>query len=75
MEKMQWIFSLGENPDIVILDVMMPKLDGFDVCNIIRQKSETPVLFLTARSDIVDKSVGFKLGADDYLVKPFILQN
>lgn len=60
-----------EKPDLLILDVMMPKLDGFDVCEIIRQKSNVPILFLTAKSDITDKSVGFKLGADDYMTKPF----
>lgn len=58
-------------PNLVILDVMMPKIDGFDVCNIIRQTSDVPIIFLTAKSDIVDKSIGFHLGADDYMVKPF----
>lgn len=59
------------NPDLLILDVMMPKLDGFDVCSIVRQKSDVPIIFVTAKSDITDKSIGFKMGADDYLIKPF----
>ena len=62
----------AEHPDLVILDVMMPELNGFDVCSELRKRgSKVPVLFLSAKGDIVDKSVGFKTGADDYLVKPF----
>ncbi|ACL22684.1 two component transcriptional regulator, winged helix family [Desulfitobacterium hafniense DCB-2] len=62
----------AENPDLVILDVMMPKLNGFDVCAQLRKKgSNVPIIILSAKGDIVDKSVGFKAGADDYLVKPF----
>ncbi len=60
-----------ENPDLIILDVMMPELDGFAVCESIRAKSDVPIIFVSAKGDIVDKSVGFKMGADDYLVKPF----
>ncbi|NMA69146.1 MAG: response regulator transcription factor [Desulfitobacterium sp.] len=61
-----------EKPDLLILDVMMPKLNGFDVCTEIRKKgSNVPIIILSAKGDIVDKSVGFKAGADDYLVKPF----
>ena len=59
-------------PDVVILDVMMPVLDGFQVCERIRQQDEAvPVLFLTAKGDMVDKRIGYSVGADDYLVKPF----
>lgn len=61
-----------ENPDLLILDIMMPRLDGFDVCEIIRKKSDVPVLFLTAKTDIIDKSVAYKMGGDDYLTKPFL---
>lgn len=61
-----------ENPDLVILDVMMPRLDGYDVCEIIRQKSDVPIIFLTAKSDIMDKTLGYKLGGDDYITKPFV---
>ena len=55
----------------VILDVMLPEMDGFEVCRRIRQTSEVPVLMLTARGDVTDRVVGLELGADDYLPKPF----
>ncbi|MCS6918437.1 MAG: response regulator transcription factor [Fimbriimonadales bacterium] len=58
-------------PHLVILDVMLPSRTGFDLCRIIRQHSQTPVLFLTARAAEEDKIRGFELGADDYIVKPF----
>ncbi|ADJ25592.1 two component transcriptional regulator, winged helix family [Dehalogenimonas lykanthroporepellens BL-DC-9] len=60
-----------ERPDLVVLDLMMPKLSGNDVCRIIRQESETPVIMLTARDELTDKIVGLELGADDYVTKPF----
>ncbi|MEF9875922.1 MAG: response regulator transcription factor [Gordonibacter sp.] len=63
----------AERPDVLILDVMMPGLNGFDVCKRLRDEKVTvPIIVLTAKGDIVDKSVGFKAGADDYLVKPFV---
>ncbi len=58
-------------PSLVILDVMVPKLDGFRVCEEIRKTSKVPILFLTARDDESDRVLGFDLGADDYVVKPF----
>ncbi|MDE2907484.1 MAG: response regulator transcription factor, partial [Acidobacteriota bacterium] len=58
-------------PDAVILDVMLPDLDGFEVCRRIRASSSVPVLMLTARGDDTDRIVGLELGADDYLPKPF----
>jgi DNA-binding response OmpR family regulator len=64
----------AEKPDLLILDIMMPGMNGFDVCSTIREKEETrdlPVLMLSAKGDFVDKSVGFRFGASDYLVKPF----
>lgn len=61
-----------EAVDLVILDLMMPDLDGWEVCKRIRETSQVPVLMLTARGDIKDKVSGFTVGADDYLVKPFI---
>jgi DNA-binding response OmpR family regulator len=61
----------ARRPDLVILDVMLPGLDGFGVCREIRKQSETPILMLTARGDDTDKIVGLELGADDYLTKPF----
>jgi DNA-binding response OmpR family regulator len=58
-------------PDLVLLDVRMPGIDGFEVCRQLRRETRAPVLFLTARADEVDKVVGLEIGADDYLVKPF----
>jgi two-component system alkaline phosphatase synthesis response regulator PhoP len=60
-----------EKPDLVILDVMLPKLDGFGFCRAVRQDSATPILMLTARKDEVDRVLGLELGADDYVTKPF----
>jgi DNA-binding response OmpR family regulator len=59
------------HPDLVILDIMLPDIDGFEVCRQIRTKSKVPVLMLSARTEDVDKIVGLELGADDYLTKPF----
>jgi DNA-binding response OmpR family regulator len=61
----------SENPDIVLLDGNLPKIDGFEVCRRIRHESKTPIIMLTARDDAVDKVVGLELGADDYITKPF----
>jgi DNA-binding response OmpR family regulator len=58
-------------PDLVVLDLMLPKLDGFEVCREIRRRGDTPILMLTARTDDVDAIVGLELGADDYVTKPF----
>jgi DNA-binding response OmpR family regulator len=60
-----------EKPDLVILDIMLPAIDGFEVCRRMRTWSKTPILILTARSDEDDRVNGLELGADDYLVKPF----
>lgn len=60
-----------EKPDLVLLDVMLPKMDGFSVCKNIRQISNIPILMVTAKEDIVDKVIGLELGADDYITKPF----
>ena len=60
-----------ENPDLVILDVMLPEMDGFEVCRSIRQSSSVPVIMLTARGEVMDRIVGLEIGADDYLPKPF----
>ncbi len=64
------LFRANE-PDLVVLDVMMPKLDGFAVLERIRAQSEVPVIMLTALSDVADRITGLKLGADDYMIKPF----
>ncbi|HNW94587.1 MAG TPA: response regulator transcription factor [Anaerolineaceae bacterium] len=61
-------------PDLVILDVMLPGLDGFEVCRILRQEANLPVLMLTARDDEIDRVVGLEVGADDYLAKPFSMR-
>jgi DNA-binding response OmpR family regulator len=60
-----------KSPDLVILDVMLPGMDGFEVCKTIRQHSLVPIIMLTARGELMDKVVGLELGADDYLAKPF----
>src|SRR5438477_11736412 len=60
-----------EEPSLVVLDLMLPGKSGYDVCKEIRQKSNVPILMLTARDEDVDKIVGLELGADDYLTKPF----
>lgn len=61
----------SEKPDLVLLDIMMPKINGFDVCKQIRKKSQVAIIMLTARADEVDKVLGLELGADDYVTKPF----
>jgi DNA-binding response OmpR family regulator len=58
-------------PDLIVLDLMMPRVDGWEVCRRLRKESNVPVIMLTARTDDVDKIVGLELGADDYIVKPF----
>ncbi len=60
-----------EKPSLVVLDILMPEMDGYEVCKEIRKTSSTPIIFLTAKGDIFDKVLGLELGADDYMVKPF----
>ena len=60
-----------EKPDLVVLDVMLPKVGGFDVCKALRRDSKTPILMLTAKKEEVDRVLGLELGADDYVTKPF----
>lgn len=62
------------HPDLIVLDVMLPGMDGFEVCRILRQEMSTPVLMLTARDDEIDRVVGLEVGADDYLTKPFSMR-
>ncbi len=59
------------NPNVVVLDILMPEMDGYEVCRQIRKISSVPIIFLTAKSDTFDKVLGLELGADDYMVKPF----
>ncbi len=61
----------ADMPDFIVLDLMLPEVDGWEVCKRVRARSETPILMLTARDDDVDKIVGLELGADDYMTKPF----
>lgn len=61
----------AEQPDLVVLDIMMPECDGTDLCRIIRKESDIPLIFLSSMSDEIDKIVGLELGADDYITKPF----
>lgn len=61
-------------PDLIVLDIMLPGMDGFDVCRILRREMNTPILMLTARDDEVDRVVGLEVGADDYMTKPFSMR-
>ncbi len=61
----------AETPDLILLDVMMPELDGWQVCREIRKKSNCPIIMITAKGEVFDKVLGLELGADDYMVKPF----
>jgi DNA-binding response OmpR family regulator len=61
----------NENPDLVVLDIMLPRVDGLEVCKRLRARSTVPIIMLTARDDELDKVVGLELGADDYITKPF----
>ena len=63
-----------ERPDLVILDIMLPKLSGFEVCRILRKEMTVPIVMLTAKTDEVDKIVGLEIGADDYITKPFSMR-
>ena len=62
------------SPDLVILDVMLPRLDGFEVCRILRRETNIPVLMLTAKGEEMDRVVGLEIGADDYVTKPFSMR-
>ena len=63
--------ALAGNPDLILLDVMLPLMDGFEVCKRVRESSMVPILMLTAKEEEVDKVLGLELGADDYITKPF----
>lgn len=63
--------ALQKKPDLILLDCMLPRMDGFDVCKKIRQTDQVPILMLTAKSEEIDKVLGLELGADDYITKPF----
>ena len=59
------------HPDLILLDIMLPEMDGFEVCREIRKTDKTPIIMLTAKDETVDKITGLELGADDYIAKPF----
>ncbi len=63
-----------EQPDLILLDLMLPGVDGFEVCRVLRQDMNVPILMLTAKADEIDKVVGLEVGADDYLTKPFSMR-
>ena len=63
-----------QTPDLIVLDLMLPILDGFEVCRILRQEMNVPILMLTARDDEIDRVIGLEMGADDYLTKPFSIR-
>ena len=62
------------HPNLIVLDIMLPVLDGFEVCRILRQEMNVPILMLTARDDEIDRVIGLELGADDYMTKPFSMR-
>jgi len=62
------------HPDLILLDVMLPGLDGYEVCRILRQEMNVPILMLTARDDEIDRVIGLEIGADDYITKPFSMR-
>ncbi len=66
--------AFNDNPDLILLDVMLPKKDGFQVLKEVRQKLQTPILMVTAKEEEVDKVLGLELGADDYITKPFSMR-
>ena len=63
-----------EKPDLIILDIMLPKISGFEVCRILRKEMTVPILMLTAKVEEIDKIVGLEIGADDYMTKPFSMR-
>lgn len=66
--------ALAVNPDLILLDLMLPKIDGFNVCKEIRKHLTCPIIMLTAKEEVVDKIIGLELGADDYMTKPFSIR-
>ena len=66
--------AFRSHPDLILLDIMLPGMDGFEVCRIVRQEMNIPIIFLTARDDEIDRVVGLELGGDDYVTKPFSMR-
>lgn len=69
-----YVLQQQQQPDLIVLDLMLPEIDGFEVCRILRKEMITPILMLTARDDEIDRVVGLEVGADDYLTKPFSMR-
>ncbi len=67
-------FARRKKPDLIVLDILLPKLDGFEVCRILRHETNIPIMILTARDDEIDRVLGLELGADDYITKPFSMR-
>ncbi len=65
------VTALNEDFDLIILDLMIPEMDGFEICKLIREKKDTPIIIISAKKDDIDKIRGLSLGADDYMTKPF----
>ena len=65
------VIARQENPDLIVLDLMLPGMDGLDVCRALRRESDVPIIMLTARAEETDQLIGLELGADDYITKPF----
>ena len=66
--------ALKEKPDLVVLDIMLPKMNGFEVCRVLRKEMTVPILMLTAKAEEMDKVIGLEIGADDYMTKPFSMR-
>lgn len=66
--------ALENKPDLILLDIMLPLMDGFEICKRVREKSSVPIIFVTAKEEEVDKILGLELGADDYITKPFSIR-
>jgi DNA-binding response OmpR family regulator len=64
----------SSKPDLIVLDIMLPKLDGFEVCRILRQEMNVPIIMLTAKDEEIDRVIGLEMGADDYITKPFSMR-
>ncbi len=64
----------SSHPDMILLDVILPEIDGFEVCRILRKETNTPIFFLTARNDEIDRVIGLEIGGDDYITKPFSMR-
>ena len=71
MVRRRWPRSMREDFDLILLDVMLPKMSGIEVCQRIREKSSVPIIMLTAKGEDMDKILGLEYGADDYMTKPF----